>query len=62
MAIELSADGSIHHIGLRVPDAAATKIWYQHNFGFTVELEFSVPGLDIVWLRAPGSPHVILEW
>lgn len=53
--------GSIHHIGLTVPDIEASEAWYTRVLGFTrafVEPHHRGTGYAVV-LRRPGSPLFI---
>jgi catechol 2,3-dioxygenase-like lactoylglutathione lyase family enzyme len=52
---------NIHHVALRVVDAAASKAWFVKIFGMRVDGEFSFAGLDFVWLRAEGETLPVIE-
>jgi catechol 2,3-dioxygenase-like lactoylglutathione lyase family enzyme len=59
--VKLSKERHVHHVGLRVLDAAAAKSWYLDTFDLDVDREFSYNDLDIIFLRGAGQHPLIIE-
>jgi catechol 2,3-dioxygenase-like lactoylglutathione lyase family enzyme len=57
----LFAETQIHHIALRVADAAASKAWFLTMLDFQVNREFSYGGMDFVWLCPAESKTSVIE-
>jgi catechol 2,3-dioxygenase-like lactoylglutathione lyase family enzyme len=57
----LFVETQIHHIALRVADAAASKAWFVTMLDFRVDREFSFSGKDFVWLCPSGSKTPVIE-
>jgi catechol 2,3-dioxygenase-like lactoylglutathione lyase family enzyme len=57
----LSAEMQIHHVALRVADAAASKAWFVAMLNFRVDREFSFGGKDFVWLCPPERKAPVIE-
>jgi catechol 2,3-dioxygenase-like lactoylglutathione lyase family enzyme len=57
----LSAETRIHHVALRVADAAASKAWFMTMLNFRVDREFSFGDKDFVWLCPPETKTPVIE-
>jgi len=57
----LFAETQIHHVALRVADAAASKAWFVTNLDFRVDREFEFGGMDFVWIHPAGEKTPVIE-
>jgi catechol 2,3-dioxygenase-like lactoylglutathione lyase family enzyme len=57
----LSAETRIHHVALRVADAAASKAWFMTMLNFRVDREFPFGDKDFVWLCPPETKTPVIE-